>query len=324
MVSICLRERTALTGAADLKVSLKQLSYFVAAAESGSIADAARLANVAQPSVSWAILKMEELLEVELFVRQHAKGVSLTAGGHRLLPQARAILRMVEEFEASARSQTYELTGSLHVGCYSTLGAAYLPAIIAEFARRHPRVHIEIHEHTQDEILELLANGTVEIALAFNVDLPDGLIKLRIRSGAPYVLLPGGHRLLGQEQVSLKDLKDEPFILLDSVPARQYFLSLFDAVGVKPRIEHTSPSFEVVRGLVSQGLGYSVLITRPLSDVSYDGLSVHPRQLSDKVPVLETCTIRAPTARATRRSQAFQDICVQLMSNGAEPVRAVP
>ncbi|MCL4764968.1 MAG: LysR family transcriptional regulator [Hyphomicrobiaceae bacterium] len=305
-----------------MKVSLKQLSYFVAAAETGSIADAARLANVAQPSVSWAILKMEELLELELFVRQHAKGVSLTAGGHRLLPQARAILRMIEEFEASARSQAQELTGALHVGCYSTLGAAYLPAIIAEFARRHPRVHIEIHEHTQDEILERLANGTVEVALAFNVDLPDGLIKLRIRSGAPYALLPDGHRLLARESVSLKELKDEPLILLDSTPARQYFLSLFDAAGVKPRIEHTSPSFEVVRGLVSQGLGYSVLITRPLSDVSYDGLRVHPRQISDKVPVLETCTIRAPTSRTTRRSQAFQDICVQLMSNRMDPFRS--
>jgi len=305
-----------------LKVSLKQLSYFVAAAETGSIADAARLANVAQPSVSWAILKMEELLEFELFVRQHAKGVSLTAGGHRLLPQARAILRMVEEFEASARSQAHELTGFLHVGCYSTLGAAYLPAIIAEFARQHPRVHIEIHEHTQDEILDRLTNGTIEIALAFNVDLPDGIVKLRIRSGAPYALLPDGHRLLAQASVSLKDLKDEPFILLDSTPARQYFLSLFDAIGVKPRIKHTSPSFEVVRGLVSQGLGYSVLITRPLSDVSYDGLSVHPRQLSDKLPVLETCIIRAPTSRATRRSQAFQDICIQLMSKRADPFKS--
>lgn len=305
-----------------MKISLKQLSYFVAAAETGSIAEAARLANVAQPSVSWATLKMEELLGLELFVRQHAKGVSLTASGHRLLPQARAILRMVEELEASARSQAHELTGSLHVGCYSTLGAAYLPAIIAEFARRHPQVHIVVHERTQDEILARLANGTVEVALAFNVDLPDDIIKLRIRSVAPYALLPDGHPLLAQGSVSLKELNDEPFILLDSTPARQYFLSLFDAVGIKPRIEHTSPSFEVVRGLVAQGLGYSVLITRPLSDVSYDGLSVHPRPLSDKVPILETCTIRAPTSRTTRRSQAFQDICVQLLSNRMDPVRS--
>lgn len=305
-----------------MKISLRHLSYFVTAAQTGSIAEAARLANVAQPSVSWAILKMEELLEIELFVRQHAKGVSLTAAGHRLLPQARAVLRMAEEFEASARSQAHELTGSLHVGCYSALGAAYLPAIIAEFARQHPRVHIKIHEDTQDQILGMLASGMVEVALAYNVNLPDNIVMLRIRSGAPYALLPDGHRLLARDSVSLKDLQDEPLILLDSIPARQYFLSLFDTVGAKPRIEHTSPSFEVVRGLVSQGLGYSILVTRPLSDVSYDGLLVHPRPLNDDVASLEVCTIRAPSLRMTRRCQAFQEICVQLLSNRAESLKA--
>lgn len=305
-----------------MKVSLRQLSYFVAAAETGSIADAARRANVAQPSVSWAILKMEELLGLDLFVREHARGVSLTAAGHRLLPQARALMRMAEEFEAAARSQSHELSGSLHVGCYSTLGAAYLPLIIAELARLHPRLHIEIHEDTQDAILGHLVSGKVEVALAYNVNLPDDLIKLRIRSDAPYALLPDGHPLLARRSVSLLDLKDEPYILLDSIPARQYFLGLFETAGIRPRIEHRSPSFEVVRGLVSQGMGYSVLVTRPQSDVSYDGRAVHPRPIADEVPVLEMCTIRARTSRATRRCQAFQDICARLLSHRAREARA--
>lgn len=305
-----------------MKVSLRQLRYFVTAAQAGSIAEAARLVNVAQPSVSWAILKTEELLGVELFVRQHAKGVSLTAAGRRLLPQAHAMLRMAEEFEAYARSQAHELTGSLHVGCYSTLGVAYLPVIIAEFARKHPRVHIQIHEDTQDGILDQLSSGMIEIALAYDVNLRDDFVKLRIRSSVPYALLPDGHRLLQHEAVSLSDLADEPFILLDSIPARQYFLSLFDVVGVKPCIKHTSPSFELVRGLVSQGLGYSVLITRPLSDVTYDGLTVHPRPLSDNIPVLDMCTIRTPSSRMTRRCRAFQDVCVQLFTDQADQTKS--
>ena len=53
-----------------LKISIRQMSYFVAAAETGSIAEAARLTNVAQPSVSWAIIKMEEQLNLELFARR--------------------------------------------------------------------------------------------------------------------------------------------------------------------------------------------------------------------------------------------------------------
>ena len=288
-------------GEGMLKVSLRQLGYFVTAAETGSIAEAARMANVAQPSVSWAILKMEELLDLELFVRQHAKGVSLTAAGHRLLPQARSLLRMAEEFETLAQVQGHELTGTLTVGCYSTLAPAYMPRIIAEFARQHPQVQLLIHEDTVDKILDKLKSGEVEVALAYDIDLPDELLKLR---------------------VSLEDLAGEPLILLNSKPAEHYFLSLFEAVGITPRIAHTSQSFEVVRSLVGQGRGYSVLVTRPLSDMTYDGLRVHYRPLTDAIPHQTMCTVRAQTSRMTRRCQAFQDICVRLYSGRADAVRA--
>ncbi|MCC7282540.1 MAG: LysR family transcriptional regulator [Acetobacteraceae bacterium] len=306
-----------------LKVSLRQIGYFVAAAETGSIAEAARIAGVAQPSVSWAILKMEEVLGVDLLVRHHAKGVSLTAAGHRLLPEARAILRMAEEFEASASSEANELTGTLSVGCYSTLAANFMPPIIAEFARRHPRLHIEMLESTVDDVLARLAGGEIEIALAYDVDLPPDVLKRHICSSAPYVLLCEGHRMLDHPALSLRDLADEPFILLNSRPAKQYFLGLFEAVGIEPRIVHASPSFEVVRSLVGQGLGYSVLITRSPSDMTYDGLRVRHRALTDELPRQSMCTVRAAGSRATRRANAFQEICVELFSGRSDPVRAV-
>ncbi|WP_347309920.1 LysR substrate-binding domain-containing protein [Defluviimonas sp. SAOS-178_SWC] len=303
-----------------LKVSLRQISYFVAAAETGSIAEAARLANVAQPSVSWAILKMEELLDLELFVRQHAKGVSLTAAGHRLLPQARNLLRQAEDFEALARVQGHELTGTLTVGCYSTLAPVYLPRIIAEFARQHPRVKLEIHEDTVDDMLEKLTTGEIEVALAYDIDLPDEFLKLRIHTAPPQAVLPEGHRLLDRPAVSLAELRDEPFILLNSKPAERYFLTLFDVVGIAPQIAHTAQSFEVVRSLVGQGRGYSILVTRPLSDMTYDGIRIHYRPLTDELPMQHMCTVRAPTSRLTRRCQTFQDICVKLYSPKGRPL----
>lgn len=309
-----------------LKVSLRQMSYFVAAADMGSIAEAARVLNVAQPSVSWAILKMEEVMGLDLFVRQHARGVTLTPAGHRLLPEARMILRMAEEFEQNATAHADELTGTLTVGCYSTLAAAFLPQIIAEFSRLHPKVGIEIFEDTVDGMLEQLNAGRIEIALAFDVDLPADVMKLRICSARPYALLPEGHRLLDQKEVSLTDLCDDPFVLLSSRPAEQYFLSLFDALGVKPRITLTSPSFEVVRSLVAQGLGYSVLVTRPLSDLTYDGQRVYPKLLKDTLPEHNVCTVRTDATRMTRRSTAFQEICLRLFggrtAGGTTPYHA--
>jgi len=307
-----------------LKISLRQITYFTAAAETGSIAEAARLLNVAQPSVSWAILKMEEMLGLDLFLRQHAKGVTLTPAGHRLLPEARAILRMAEEFEHKALSQAEELGGVLTVGVYSTLAAVFLPPVIAELARRHPRMRIEIFEDTVDRVLAELNAGRVEIALAYDVDLPAEMVKLRICTAMPYVLLPGGHRLLERSAVSLTELQDDPFVLLGSRPAGQYFLSLFDIVGVRPNIVLTSPSFEVVRSLVAQGLGYSVLVTRPQSDLTYDGARVYPRPLKDDLPEHNVCTVRAGATRMTRRCAAFQETCLQLFGGRVSPMHYPP
>lgn len=307
-----------------LRVSLRQMTYFVSAADTGNIAEAARLLNVAQPSVSWSILKMEELLGLDLFVRQHAKGVTLTPAGHRLLAGARAILHMAEEFEQTATAQADELAGTLTVGCYSTLAAAYVPPVIAEFARLHPKVKLEIVEDTVDGMLERLYSGRIEVALAYDVDLPDDVMKLRICSARPYALLFEGHRLLKQNDVSLVDLQDDPFVLLNTRPAAQYFLSLFDAVGVKPNIAHSSPSFEVVRSLVAQGMGYTVLVTRPHSDMTYDGLRVHPRPLSDDLPEHNVCTVRAGATRMTRRCAAFQQICLRLFAGPVAPAASAP
>lgn len=297
------------------KLSLRQLKYFTVTAETGNIAEAARVVHVAQPSVSSAILKLEDSLSLELFVRHHAKGVSLTPAGHRLLPEANNLLRLAEELESIARGQANELSGPLSVGCYSTLAASYMPPIIAEFAKLHPKVEIQIEEDTVDDMMEKLLNGKIEVALAYDIDLPDDLRKLRIHMARPHILLSDGHRLVGRSTISLEELKEEPFILLNSKPAENYFLSIFEAVGISPNIAHKSQSFEVVRSLVGQGRGYSVLVTRPKSELTYDGLKVHAVPLSDDVPEQNMCTVRAPGSGATRRSKEFLRICKELFGN---------
>ena len=84
--------------------SIRQLEYFVSVAESGSIVEAARRLHVTQPTVSGALSKMEEQFGTGLFIRHHARGVSLTASGRRLLPEARTLLRHLEQFEHEARA----------------------------------------------------------------------------------------------------------------------------------------------------------------------------------------------------------------------------
>ena len=84
-----------------MRFTLRQLEYFVAAGEAGSITEAARRTHGSQPTVSSAVARLEKALGVELFVRHHAHGVTLTPAGTRFLGEARALLRQAVELERS-------------------------------------------------------------------------------------------------------------------------------------------------------------------------------------------------------------------------------
>jgi DNA-binding transcriptional LysR family regulator len=87
-------------------------------------------------------------------------------------------------------------------------------------------------------------------------------------------LLPATHRLAGAGQVDRFDVCDEPLILLDVAPSKDYFVGLFEPYGLSPKIAFSLPSLELVRGMVGQGSGYSLLVTRPHAPTAYDGHEV--------------------------------------------------
>src|SRR5689334_13289912 len=127
-----------------MRVTLRQLSYFVAVADAGSLAAASKVLHVSQPSISAALAVLEDGLEIDLFLRHHAQGVSLTPTGRQLLATARAILAGAEDFESLAQTATREPAGLLRVGCYPTLAAVLMPAIIGRLAQRYPRIQVQM------------------------------------------------------------------------------------------------------------------------------------------------------------------------------------
>src|SRR5262245_29559255 len=121
-----------------LRFTLRQLQYFVAAAEALNISAASRNVNVAQTAVASAIAKLEDQLGVDLIVARHAQGISLTAAGQHLLVEARKLLKDAEAFQRRAFSFSSTLTGELRIGSYSSLTPSYLPSLIFGFTQRYP------------------------------------------------------------------------------------------------------------------------------------------------------------------------------------------
>lgn len=292
-----------------LRYTLRQLEYFVTVADLGSVARAAERLNVSQPSVSAALAKLEDQLGVQLLVRHHAQGVSLTPAGRRQLAAARNLLSHGEELQRQAEAEGGAIAGTLHIGAFVTLAAAFMPGIIAGFRATYPAVTLGLAEGTQDDLVRGLRQGDLDLALIYSVEVPDDLELTPLAAFAPYVLLPAKHPLARSKSVALADLAGEPLILLDVPPSRTYFLGLLRTAGIEPEIAFSSPSLELVRGLVGRGLGYSLLVTRPHGDHSYDGQPLAVCRIRGEVEPGSIALARLARLRPTRVMTAFAAFC---------------
>lgn len=288
-----------------MTVSLRVLRYVVAAADAGNITEAARRLNVSQPSVSAAVLQLEAMVGFPVFVRHHARGVTLTSAGARLVHDARQLLGHADDFGHSARSLGEQLQGEIAVGCFVTLTARFLPRVLAGFARRHPGISVRLEEGNQEELLQSLLSGRTELAVSYNYALPEDVLGERLADLPPHVMVAATHPLAGQGAVSLRAFADEPFILLDLPHSRDYFAGLFAACGMEPRIASRSRSFEFIRGMVGHGLGYSLHNVLPCTDVAYDGSRVAALPIQEALAPVRIMRLRLRRGAMRPAVQAF-------------------
>lgn len=293
------------------KFSLRQLEYFAKVAEVKSLAVAARELHISQPSISTAITKLEAALNVQLFVRHHAQGVSLTSAGGRMLTEVKALLAHAGEVSQSARGLAEKMRGRLHIGCFGPIASLYLPALITDFQAQYPEVELNLYEADNDTLLAGLAANRYDVAIVYKLDVPPTLQVKTLATLKPYVILPPEHALAAQEQVSLADLAAYPMVLLDLPRSREYFSTLFTDQGLHPTISLRSPSFETVRSLVANGAGFSVLVTRPQHSACYDGKEVVVREILDEIPLTEIVLVHPDHVRPTRLHSVFIEHCQQ-------------
>lgn len=310
-------------------ISLRQLEYFVAAAETGSITAAASKVMLTQSAVSTAVADLEQHLGVQLFVR-HARGLRLTPAGRQALADARRLLSGVQSLRESAHDVHTSLTGSLVVGCYSTLAAVLLPRIIADFVDRHPGVDLNVVEGSAGDLLTQLRAGTCDLALMYETDelvVAKDIALQELYVARPYVLLPEDHPLAANPTVALTELAPEPMILFDLPPGAGYFLSLFRIEGRTPVVRYRTPNFEMVRSLVAHGLGYSLLTQRPAIDTSYSGVRIATCELDPEPAGLPIGIATLLGLTPSRRAAAFADQCRETLNvpdNGAEESSTTP
>ncbi len=265
-------------------VTLRQLQFFLAVAESGSVSAAARRCHVSPGGISLAVTQLESTLGVPLTVRRKSKGAVLTPTGRWVAQRARALLADAEELESGARRLQEDLFGPLRIGCFTTLSPALMPSIVEHFATHHPAVDIDIVEESSVELSRMLRAGEIDACLAYALHLQGDIDRHRIAPVRLQVLLAPTHPLARKEEISLVELADEPAALLSLQPAQDLVETVLRGAGFEPTITWRSRNAETVRSLVGRGLAYSIMMTRPPDDRTYEGLPLAYRRIADDLP----------------------------------------
>lgn len=298
------------------RYTLRQIQYFVAVADSGSISRAAELSHVSQAGMSLAVTELEKAVGTQLLVRHKAKGVTLTSAGRRFVVDARSLLRHAEELQFTITERGDELAGPLAIGCYTTLSPFWIPLITAGFAAPNPKLSLSTVEGSPGELQDQLLEGRLDAVLTHMLHVRPGLKTRIIKEGRPYILLGANHRLAGRDKIKLPELVDEDMVLLDIPSVRDNQLPNLRNSGLEPRIVWRSTSFEAVRGMVARGLGYTVLVQRPPQDVSYEGLPLVCVPIEGNIRHSDICIAYPNYPRLSHRLSALMDYCAE-NSSGA-------
>ena len=303
-------------GAPPLRYTLRQLEYFVAVGEAGSIARAAQRINVSSPSISTAIAQLEQEFGLPLFVRQHAQGLSLTQAGREMMEQARVVLREAGALRDIAGDISGKVRGPLSVGCLLTFAQLVLPAMRRGFEERFPEVRVRQQELNQVELFSALRRSEIDVALTYDLDLPADLQFTPLLHLPPIALMGAGHPLADCDSVSIDQLKDHPMVLLDLPLSADYFLSFFEAIHARPLIAERTRDMAVMRSMVANDFGYSIVNVRPLSDVSPDGNPVRAVPIEGPIRAMRMGFLTAQDADRSSAVRAFIENGIGLVRSG--------
>lgn len=244
-------------------MDIRQLRYFEAVAEDLNFSKASRRLRIAQPALSRAVQELERELGAPLLARNR-RSVALTPAGAALLRDVGLLFERMDETVRRVRRTAMGEEGELRLGYIGPPTQRFLGRMLAEFRRRHPRVHLVLEERTPERVCEMVARGRLAVGLTRPVlsGTALGLSTRLLRHEPLWAVLPAAHRLAARAAVSWTQLAGEALIVL----SRREGVGLHDAIlegcrraGFAPRFAHTPSVIGTVLAYVEIGAGVGII-----------------------------------------------------------------
>ena len=245
-------------------MELRHLRYFIAVAEELHFGRAAQQLGISQPPLSQQIQALEQELGARLFERTNRR-VELTDAGRLFLDESRQVLAQVDKAVLLARRAHLGELGELKIGFTSSAPfTSTIPSSIHAFRKAYPDVHLDLQEMSSRQVLKALLEESLQVGVIRPLALPDAVHWVELFREPLVAVLRADHPLAAgsEDGLAIAALAEEPFVFFP----RSYGTGLYDQVialtrqaGFSPRIAQEASEAMTIIGLVSAGLGVSIL-----------------------------------------------------------------
>ena len=246
-------------------MTLTELKYIVAVAREKHFGKAADACFVSQPTLSVAVKKLEEELDVKLFERS-ANEVTVTALGEDIVRQAQAVLEQAGQIKEIAKRGKDPLAGPLTLGVIYTIGPYLLPDLVRQMITHTPQMPLMLQENFTVKLLEMLRMGEIDCAILAEPFPDAGLATALLYDEPFYAAVPVHHPLAQHDTISTDALKQETMLLLGTGHCfRDHVLEVCpefarfssNAEGIRKSFEGSS--LETIKHMVAAGMGVTLV-----------------------------------------------------------------
>lgn len=246
-------------------MTLTELKYIVAVAREKHFGRAADACYVSQPTLSVAIKKLEEELDVKIFERS-AGEVTVTPLGESIVRQAQSVLEQAAEIKEIAKRGKDPLSGVLTLGVIYTIGPYLLPELVRHSIKMTPQMPLMLQENFTQKLLEMLRTGEIDCAIVAEPFPDTGLAMAPLYDEPFMAAVPSNHPLAQQEAVTTTELKNETMLLLGTGHCfRDHVLEVCpefaryasNAEGIRRTFEGSS--LETIKHMVAAGMGVTLV-----------------------------------------------------------------
>ncbi|MFG6494775.1 LysR family transcriptional regulator [Fictibacillus sp. UD] len=239
---------------------------FIKAVETGSFTKAAEELGYTQSAISQMVHSLEEELSTILILRSRT-GVTLTPDGEEFLPFIKKICNSHRELKEKIKEMEGLETGLIRIGSFSSVSCHWLPGLIKEFKKQYPAVEFEIHQGDYTDIANWIKEGSVDFGFV-NPNAVSNLTMIPLQKDEMFAVVPENHPLAEKDVVSLEELMNEHYILLDEGEISEP-LTIFKQNSVEPNIQYRVHDDYAIMSMIEQGLGVSILPKLILSRCPY-------------------------------------------------------